>query len=61
MEGYDDSEEDNINSLFKIALERIAFIPFGLLVDTYRWDIFSGTVNESHWNEHWEFLRYNLV
>lgn len=58
LEDYNDSEEDNINALFKIALERIAFIPFGLLIDTYRWDIFRKNVTESGWNQHWEDLRF---
>ena len=25
-----------------MALERIAFLPFGYLVDKFRWDVFSG-------------------
>lgn len=40
-----------------MALERVAFLPFGLLMDQYRWDIFSGKTPESQWNKHWELLR----
>lgn len=54
---YKDTEEDNINALFKMALERIAFLPFGLLIDLYRYDLFSGKVAKSDWNAHWEMLR----
>lgn len=57
LEGYADSEEDNINALFKMALERVAFMPFGLLIDKWRWDVFSGEVKEDKWNEHWWTLR----
>lgn len=57
LENYEDSEADNINALFKMALERVAFLPFGLLIDMWRWDLFSGAVNERQWNQHWWKLR----
>lgn len=57
LEDYKDTEEDNINALFKMALERVAFLPFGLLIDKYRWDLFSGTTPETEWNKHWWELR----
>lgn len=59
LEEYNDTAEGDMNALFKMALERVAFLPFGLLIDMYRWDIFSGNVPESKWNAHWEYLRYN--
>jgi peptidyl-dipeptidase A len=63
LENYADSEADNINALFKMALERVAFLPFGLLIDKWRWDVFSGEVKEEKWNEHWWELRekYQMV
>lgn len=57
LKDYEDSEHDNINALFSMALERLAFLPFGLLVDKWRWDIFSGVVTEEEWNSHWWALR----
>ncbi|KAJ6633685.1 Angiotensin-converting enzyme, partial [Pseudolycoriella hygida] len=57
LENYRDTEEDNINALFKMALEKIAFIPFGLLIDKWRWDVFSGAVQPNEWNKHWWELR----
>lgn len=57
LENYADSEADNINALFKMALERVAFLPFGLIIDMWRWDLFSGKVNETQWNQHWWELR----
>lgn len=53
LEEYADSEEDNINALFKMALERVAFLPFGLLIDKWRWDVFSGNATEAEWNKRW--------
>lgn len=58
VSNYKDTEEDNINALFKMALERIAFLPFGLLMDFYRYDLFSGKIAKSDWNAHWEKLRF---
>ena len=40
-------EETNINILFNMALERIAFLPFGYLVDKYRWDVYSGVTSKA--------------
>jgi peptidyl-dipeptidase A len=57
LENYEDSEADNINALFHMALERVAFLPFGLLIDKWRWDLFSGKTLESEWNKHWWELR----
>jgi len=51
-EPSDDLESD-INYLMSIALDKIAFIPFGYLMDKWRWDVFSGRVNEKNWNEAW--------
>lgn len=57
LQGYQDTQDDNINALFKMALEKIAFIPFGLLIDKWRWDVFSGAVQQNQWNKHWWDLR----
>ena len=57
LKDYADTKEDNINTLFRMALERVAFLPFGLLIDTWRWDVFSGEVKEENWNKHWWDLK----
>jgi peptidyl-dipeptidase A len=57
LKDYKDTEEDNINALFKMALERVAFLPFGYLIDKWRWDVFSGKVPQNQWNAHWWALR----
>ncbi|KAF5302724.1 hypothetical protein FQR65_LT08466 [Abscondita terminalis] len=53
LENYEDTPEESINTLIKTALETVAFLPFGLLVDKWRWDVFNGKVNESEWNSLW--------
>lgn len=57
LHDYKDSVEDNINALLSMALGRVAFLPFGLLIDKWRWDVFSGRIPESNWNSHWWALR----
>ncbi|XP_017778803.1 PREDICTED: angiotensin-converting enzyme-related protein-like [Nicrophorus vespilloides] len=36
-----------------MALERIAFLPFGLIVDKWRWDVFANRVDPDQWNAHY--------
>lgn len=38
--------ESDINYLMSVALDKIAFIPFGYLIDKWRWDVFSGDVSQ---------------
>jgi len=53
-------EETNINILFKMALDRLAFMPFGYLVDKYRWDLYSGVASKDDMNCHWVKLRSEI-
>ncbi|MDQ3367054.1 MAG: M2 family metallopeptidase [Myxococcota bacterium] len=46
-----------INRQMNTALEKIAFLPWGLLVDKWRWDVFSGKVKPEQYNDHWWALR----
>lgn len=36
LDRYADTAEDNINALYSEALQRVAFLPFGLLIDKWR-------------------------
>jgi peptidyl-dipeptidase A len=46
-----------INQQMMKALEKIAFLPWGLMVDKWRWDVFSGAVKPEDYNKHWWDLR----
>jgi peptidyl-dipeptidase A len=39
------------------ALEKIAFLPFGKLIDQWRWDVFSGKTAPGQYNAAWWALR----
>jgi peptidyl-dipeptidase A len=43
--------------LLSRALEKLAFLPFGLLVDQWRWKVFSGEIPPERYNEAWWELR----
>jgi peptidyl-dipeptidase A len=51
------NEKATINLQMQAALERVAFLPFGLLVDKWRWDVFSGKVKPDQYNKHWWDLK----
>jgi peptidyl-dipeptidase A len=43
--------------LLRAALERLAFLPFGLMVDQWRWQAFSGAVTPQSYNKAWWDLK----
>jgi peptidyl-dipeptidase A len=43
----------DIPFLMRMALDKIAFLPFGLLVDKWRWQVFSGEVQPKDYNAAW--------
>lgn len=50
--------EEDINFLMKMALDKIAFIPFSFLVDQWRWRVFDGSVTKENYNQEWWSLRF---
>jgi peptidyl-dipeptidase A len=48
---------NDIGMLLKLALDKIAFVPFGLMVDQWRWKVFSGEVKPADYNKAWWELR----
>jgi peptidyl-dipeptidase A len=47
----------DIGLLLRQALDRVAFLPFGILVDQYRWRVFSGEIGPDRYNSGWWKLR----
>jgi peptidyl-dipeptidase A len=50
-------EEGDIPFLMKMALQKIAFLPFGLMVDKWRWQVFDGQLTPATYNSGWWKLR----
>jgi len=58
--GLLDREPDparDIGLLLQMALEKVAFLPFGLVVDQWRWKVFSGEIPPEKYNQAWWQLR----
>ncbi|MGH8308795.1 MAG: M2 family metallopeptidase, partial [Steroidobacteraceae bacterium] len=51
------SPEAIINQQMKMAVDKIAFLPFGKLIDEWRWRVFSGEVKPESYNTAWWELR----
>nr|XP_020043995.1 angiotensin-converting enzyme isoform X2 [Castor canadensis] len=49
--------EYDINFLMKMALDKIAFIPFSYLLDQWRWRVFDGSITKENYNLEWWNLR----
>ena len=47
----------DLGVLLKMALDKIAFVPFGLVVDQWRWQVFSGEASPEEYNDAWWKLR----
>ena len=43
--------------LLRQAMDKVAFLPFGLLVDRWRWDVFAGKTGKDGYNKLWTDLR----
>jgi peptidyl-dipeptidase A len=48
---------NDIPELLKQALDRVAFLPFGLMIDQWRWKVFSGEIAPADYNKSWWALR----
>ena len=48
---------NDVPELLKQALDRVAFLPFGLLIDQWRWKVFSGEIKPADYNKSWWELR----
>jgi len=51
-----DASKD-IGLLLREALDKVAFLPFGLLIDQWRWKVFSGEIPPERYNQAWWDLR----
>jgi peptidyl-dipeptidase A len=49
--------DKDLGLLLKQAMDKVAFLPFGLLVDKWRWGVFSGKIPTSQYNKGWTDLR----
>ncbi len=51
------SADKDIGLLLRQAMDKVAFLPFGLLMDKWRWGVFSGQISPASYNKAWTDLR----
>lgn len=56
LDAAPDASRD-IGLLLQRALEKVAFLPFGLVVDRWRWDVFNGLIAPRDYNRSWWEMR----
>lgn len=49
--------DKDIGLLLRQAMDKVAFLPFGLLVDKWRWNVFSGKIAPGQYQQGWDALR----
>ena len=45
------STDQDLDLLLRLALEKVAFLPFGLMVDQWRWKVFSGEIGPENYKK----------
>jgi len=48
---------DDTAYLLQQAMDKVAFLPFGLLIDQWRWRVFSGEIKSADYNQAWWQMR----
>jgi peptidyl-dipeptidase A len=51
------SADKDTGLLLRQAMDKVAFLPFGLMIDRYRWGIFDGTIKPADYNKAWTKMR----
>jgi peptidyl-dipeptidase A len=51
------SADKDIGLLLRQAMDKVAFLPFGLLIDRFRWGIFDGSIQPADYNKAWTKMR----
>ncbi|RWS31612.1 hypothetical protein B4U80_04606 [Leptotrombidium deliense] len=59
LEGYSDDDKGILNFQLLMALDKVAFLPFGFLIDLWRWDVFANKTSKNEYNKKWWQLRLN--
>lgn len=49
--------DKDIGLLLRQAMDKVAFLPFGLLVDKWRWNVFAGEVQPDQYTKAWHDLK----
>jgi len=51
------SADKDIGLLLRQAMDKVAFMPFGYVVDKWRWGVFDGSISPANYNQAWVDLK----
>ena len=51
------TQESLVNSQMRMALAKVSFLPFGLMIDRWRWGVFDGSITPDNYNAAWWSLK----
>lgn len=51
------SADKDTGLLLRQAMDKVAFLPFGLLIDRWRWGVFDGSIKPADYNKAWTRMR----
>src|SRR5690606_1856799 len=57
VDAPEQSHESLINAQMRMALAKVAFLPFGLMIDRWRWGVFDGSITPDEYNKAWWDLK----
>ena len=57
VDAQQQSQEALVNAQMRMALAKVAFLPFGLMTDRWRWGVFDGSIKPDGYNKAWWELK----
>src|SRR5690606_15287382 len=57
VQAQSQSEQALINAQMRMALAKVSFLPFGLMIDRWRWGVFDGSITPDQYNAAWWDLK----
>ncbi|TAK38056.1 MAG: peptidase M2 family protein [Lysobacteraceae bacterium] len=57
VDAQQQTHEALINAQMRMALAKVAFLPFGLMIDRWRWGVFDGSIKPDQYNQAWWDLK----
>lgn len=52
-----DTSDEDMNYLMSILLDKVTFLPFGYLMDKFRWELFAQEPEKAEYQKIWDDLR----
>ncbi|MFT3755949.1 MAG: M2 family metallopeptidase [Pseudoxanthomonas sp.] len=52
-----DNQQALVNAQMRMALAKVSFLPFGLMIDHWRWGVFDGSIKPENYNAAWWKLK----